>query len=328
MKATSPVAPRSTSSTALSCPVRTSSRSAARSVDRRTLNVGALFAPDSPLSAGGLSSASRVATGSPWRSLAPTYTATRVDSRLKYGSRPAQGRRRAPRARGWRSRRGMSGFVRGRRTRAVRRRGCSEDRRARTPSCRQPRRSSRQRPLVRCRRADASRRRCPRSTARRSRTASRTRDGRAPLARIASGSRPSRSSTSWKSSPERRTVTSGRASSQLEITIAGNPKADDAPAARTLDVRCRAGDDESPAVDDRDRVAQLLDRLHLMGAEDQRLAPVTQLEECVPHERRVDRIEAGERLVQERTSGSWRIAAMNCTFCWLPLLSCSAGRSA
>ncbi len=45
VKATSPVAPRSTSSTALSCPVRTSSRSAARSVDRRTLNAGALFAP-------------------------------------------------------------------------------------------------------------------------------------------------------------------------------------------------------------------------------------------------------------------------------------------
>src|SRR5437868_719743 len=46
------------------------------------------------------------------------------------------------------------------------------------------------------------------------------------------------------------------------------------------------------AVDDRDRLAQLLDLLHLVCAEDQRLAPVAHLEEGLLQELDVHRVQA------------------------------------
>ena len=66
------------------------------------------------------------------------------------------------------------------------------------------------------------------------------------------------------------------------------------------DLTQRPADDDPAPVDDRDRLAQRLDGLHLVGREDQGLALVTKLEERLPEDRDVDGIEAGERLVHQQ----------------------------
>jgi hypothetical protein len=59
------------------------------------------------------------------------------------------------------------------------------------------------------------------------------------------------------------------------------------PARRAADLAQRAADDDPPPVDDRDRLAQRLDRLHLVRREDQRLALLAQLEERLAEDRHV-----------------------------------------
>ena len=66
----------------------------------------------------------------------------------------------------------------------------------------------------------------------------------------------------------------------------------DPPSRRPLDVAERPADDDPAAIDDRDRLAHRLDRLHLVGREDQRPALVAELEERLAQERHVDRVEA------------------------------------
>ena len=57
---------------------------------------------------------------------------------------------------------------------------------------------------------------------------------------------------------------------------------------------------QSTAVDDRERFAQRLRGLHLVGREDDRPTLVAELDERFPQEREVDRVEPGERLVHEQ----------------------------
>ncbi len=74
----------------------------------------------------------------------------------------------------------------------------------------------------------------------------------------------------------------------------------EAPTGRPPDVPHGATDDDPPPVDDRDRLAERLDRLHLVGREDQGLALVAQLEERLAQQRDVDGIETRERLVHQQ----------------------------
>ena len=71
-----------------------------------------------------------------------------------------------------------------------------------------------------------------------------------------------------------------------------------------LQLRERAARDDPAVVDDRQRLAQGLCRLHLVGREDDRAALVAQLDEGVAQQREVDRVEPGERLVHEQDVGA------------------------
>jgi len=82
--------------------------------------------------------------------------------------------------------------------------------------------------------------------------------------------------------------------------IAVDRQVDHPPAGCTLHIAERSADHDPAAIDDRDRLAHRLDRLHLVGREDQRPAFVAQLEERLAQERDVDRVEPGERLVHQQ----------------------------
>ena len=75
---------------------------------------------------------------------------------------------------------------------------------------------------------------------------------------------------------------------------------DQPPARGPAHVAQRPADDHPAAIDDRDRLAQRLRDLHLVGREDDRPAAVPQLEERLAQEHHVDRVEAGERLVHQQ----------------------------
>ena len=87
----------------------------------------------------------------------------------------------------------------------------------------------------------------------------------------------------------------------VAVALGGEPH--DLAAHGALHVSDGAADHDPAAVDDGDRLAQLLDRLHLVGAEDERLAAVAHLEEGFLEQAHVDRIEPGERLVHDQHLG-------------------------
>ena len=79
----------------------------------------------------------------------------------------------------------------------------------------------------------------------------------------------------------------------------GGPDPDDPLAGRALHLTERARQDEAAAVDDGDRVTELLDLVHLVGREDDRSASGVQLKERLFQEVRIDRIETREGLIEE-----------------------------
>ncbi len=85
-----------------------------------------------------------------------------------------------------------------------------------------------------------------------------------------------------------------------EAVVALDRQLDHPPAGRPLDLAERPTDDHPAAIDDRDRLAHGLDRLHLVGREDERPTFVAELEERLAEEGDVDGIETGERLVHEQ----------------------------
>ena len=86
-------------------------------------------------------------------------------------------------------------------------------------------------------------------------------------------------------------------------SFALHPERDDTSSTRALHLPDRATHDEPAAVDDHDRLAQLLDHLHLVGREDERRAALAHLAERLFQERDVDRVEADERLVHDQDIG-------------------------
>ena len=80
-------------------------------------------------------------------------------------------------------------------------------------------------------------------------------------------------------------------------------EAHDLPAHAPLHLAQLARLDDPPAIDDGDRLAELLDLLHLVRAEDERLAPVAHLEERLLEQLDVHRVEAAERLVHDQDGG-------------------------
>ena len=111
---------------------------------------------------------------------------------------------------------------------------------------------------------------------------------------------PSSSSISVRSIPGRMIRAPGTDGQPGEAVVALDRQLDHPPAGRPLDLAERPADDDPAAIDDRDRLAHRLDRLHLVGREDQRPALVAELEERLAQERDVDRVETGERLVHEQ----------------------------
>ena len=85
-----------------------------------------------------------------------------------------------------------------------------------------------------------------------------------------------------------------------ELRITGHADPDDPSTGRASDIADRAGDDDAPVIEEGHRLAQLLDHLHLVGAEDEGLALVAQLDEGILEERDVHRVEPHERLVEEQ----------------------------
>ena len=71
-----------------------------------------------------------------------------------------------------------------------------------------------------------------------------------------------------------------------------------------LQVADPAAGDQPALVDDRDRFAHRLGRLHLVGREDERPAAIAQLHERLAQEHEVDRVEPGERLVHQQHVGT------------------------
>jgi len=74
-------------------------------------------------------------------------------------------------------------------------------------------------------------------------------------------------------------------------------------ARRAFDIARRPGHHDPPVIDDRDGVAQLFGLIELVGAEDECLATIAQLEEGTLEESDVDRVQAAERLVHEQDIG-------------------------
>jgi hypothetical protein len=72
------------------------------------------------------------------------------------------------------------------------------------------------------------------------------------------------------------------------------------PASGSPDVANRTANDHPAPVDDRDRLAERLYGLHLVGREDERLAVIPELEERLTKQRDIDRVEPRERLVHEQ----------------------------
>ena len=84
----------------------------------------------------------------------------------------------------------------------------------------------------------------------------------------------------------------GTALEPREAVVALDGDPDHPPPGRPPHLAQRAADHHSPAVHDRDRLAQRLRHLHLVGREDDRPAPVAQLEERLAQEHDVDGVEA------------------------------------
>jgi hypothetical protein len=85
-----------------------------------------------------------------------------------------------------------------------------------------------------------------------------------------------------------------------EVRVAGDGEAHDPAPGLPPHVRRPTAHHQPSAVDDRDRIAELLDLVHLVRAEDDCPATRPQLQECVLEEGGIDRVQAGERLVHEQ----------------------------
>ena len=111
-------------------------------------------------------------------------------------------------------------------------------------------------------------------------------------ASTASGSTSASSSISARVDPRPEHPRARHAGQPRQPVVVHDGDPDHPPAGRALDVAERPAGDQPPAVDDRDRLAQRLDRLHLVGREDERPALVAQLEERLAQQRDVHRVEA------------------------------------
>ena len=87
------------------------------------------------------------------------------------------------------------------------------------------------------------------------------------------------------------------------VAVALGRQSHDAAAHRALHVPHGAAHDHLADVDDGDRLAQLLDRLHLVGAEDEGLAAVAHLEEGLLEQPHVDWVEPREGLIHDQHLG-------------------------
>ena len=81
--------------------------------------------------------------------------------------------------------------------------------------------------------------------------------------------------------------------------------------AERLDVESRTGD-QPAVIDDRDRLAECLGGLHLVGREDERPTAIAQLGEGLSQQDEVDRVEPGERLVEKQQLGVMEQHARQC----------------
>ena len=129
------------------------------------------------------------------------------------------------------------------------------------------------------------------------------RPGRRSPRRIAAGSAPAPARARRRRRPAGRPSTPGSVGQPGRRRVAVDREPQRPPAARALEVADRAAGDQPAVVDDRDRLAQRLGRLHLVGREDQRPATVAQLHERLAQEDQVDRVEPGERLVHQQDLG-------------------------
>ena len=89
----------------------------------------------------------------------------------------------------------------------------------------------------------------------------------------------------------------------LEPMIAVDRDAHHPPARRALDLPNRTAHHDAAAVGDRHGLAHRLDGVHLVGREDDGLAPIPELQERLAEERDVDGVEARKWLVHEQDLG-------------------------
>ena len=119
-------------------------------------------------------------------------------------------------------------------------------------------------------------------------------------ARTAAGSAPGDSSSSLPTGDGTEPVDPGQLGQpgRRHVTVDRQPQR--ATTAGPLQVADPAAGHQPAVVDDGDRFAHRLGRLHLVGREDERPAAVAELHERLAQEDEVDRVEPGERLVHQQ----------------------------
>ena len=96
----------------------------------------------------------------------------------------------------------------------------------------------------------------------------------------------------------------GKVRTSRAVTVrAFDAEPHDPPPGRALDLGDRPGQHELAVIDERDRVAQLLDRLHLVRREDERRPSLPHPLERLLEQRDVHRIQPDERLVHDQDRG-------------------------
>ena len=144
-----------------------------------------------------------------------------------------------------------------------------------------------------------------------------TRPVRSAAASTAWSSAPSASSSSVSPARSETTRTPGSPAAQCGRGVRDDDAQQPAglPAAQLLD---GAGGDHAAAGEDADRVAEPLDQVELVAGEDDRHALAALLEQRLGEGVDADRVEAGERLVEDEHLGRLTRAAASWTRCWLP----------